>query len=38
LLSELPLIEGINGTTGEKIKTSFSKRVRYLLKKKMIIY
>jgi len=38
LLPELPLIEGINGTTGEKIKTSFSKRVRYLLKKKMIIY
>ena len=38
LLPELPLIEGINGTTGEKISTSLSKRMRHQLKKKLIRY
>ena len=38
LLPELPLIEGINGTTGEKIRTSLSKRMRHQLKKKLIQY
>ena len=38
LLPELPLIEGINGTTGEKIRTSLSKRMRHQLKKKLIRY
>ena len=38
LLPELPLIEGINGTTGEKIRTSLSKRMRHQLKKKLIWY
>lgn len=38
LLPELPLIEGINGTTGEKIRTSLSKKIRYQLKKKLIRY
>ena len=38
LLPELPIIDGINGTTGEKIRTSFSKRMRHQLKKKLIRY
>ena len=35
---ELPIIDGVNGTTGEKIKISFSKRIKHQLKKKLIKY
>ena len=38
LLPELPIIDGINGTTGEKIKISLSKIIRYQLKKKLVKY
>ena len=38
LLPELPIIDGVNGTTGEKIRTSLSKKIRYQLKKKLIRY
>jgi hypothetical protein len=38
LLPELPIIDGVNGTTGEKIRTSISKRIRHFLKRKIIKY
>ena len=38
LAPRTPIIDGYNGTTGEKIKTSLSKRIRHIVKAAMIKY